>query len=255
MRSNMILTCLSLVIVTFITLNEIQAANFDCRKAKTDVEKLFCSNKALSNYDPDGELSKKLFYLDELLTEVYKDALQAYPDKKALRLGQEEWIEKYKARCNNITCLIMSYQYRITFIRENYPTFVYAGYNFIGEYEKMNPDWKEVKEHGKIIAQSISDNKMKFQISLKYPSNKTDSFIECNIGEAEAAYATFLDESRTVNFSDDGNCVFVLQFDKGRIAVTHYFGCKSYCGLDEKKMSELLSGVYLKKDPEQKLFK
>ncbi|MDR1284953.1 MAG: lysozyme inhibitor LprI family protein [Campylobacteraceae bacterium] len=67
-----------------LTLTFLFPASFDCKKAKTDVEKLICSNEELSR-------------LDEELNEAYKKllAMTNNDDKKMIIQEQREWV-KYR---------------------------------------------------------------------------------------------------------------------------------------------------------------
>jgi uncharacterized protein YecT (DUF1311 family) len=74
-------------------------ASFDCAKAATSVEKLICSNDALSK-------------LDEQLSAVYKGALASSRNKDSIKQQQMEWIKQQRT-CANAQCLSQAYQNRI----------------------------------------------------------------------------------------------------------------------------------------------
>jgi uncharacterized protein YecT (DUF1311 family) len=93
-----------------LTLTFLFPASFDCNKAKTDVEKLICSNE---------ELSK----LDEELNEAYKKALSFIIDKKEFNQEQLKWLKQRSdcfAKCKDCMpiaeCLSMKYQYRTAYL-------------------------------------------------------------------------------------------------------------------------------------------
>lgn len=68
-------------LILSVTWLQAQAANFDCGKAVTKIEKLICA---------DAELSK----LDEELTNTYGKTLQIFAVPEALKLRQSQWIER-----------------------------------------------------------------------------------------------------------------------------------------------------------------
>ena len=76
--------------------NPAHAASFDCKAAKSAVEKMICS---------DGNLSK----LDEELTKVYAQALVVASDREALKREQRSWVKNLRNKCNDLKCLNLSY--------------------------------------------------------------------------------------------------------------------------------------------------
>ena len=86
MRYAMLLACLA------ISAN-LNAAGFDCSKAKLPVEKLICSNAALSE-------------LDDELNEVFID------DNDLMISQQRAWLDS-RNRCSDTDCLRQSYEKRI----------------------------------------------------------------------------------------------------------------------------------------------
>jgi uncharacterized protein len=77
-----------------------QAASFDCRKARTKIEKLICSN---------DELSK----LDESLSEVYLRALNRADIKQQTIESQRQWLKYERNVCQNAECVKNAYETRI----------------------------------------------------------------------------------------------------------------------------------------------
>jgi uncharacterized protein len=88
------------------------AASFDCKKARTQVEKTICA---------DAELSQ----LDEELTSAYRDAMgkAVQSDKDTIRKEQADWLNNRNKVCGSIpgrgrtepdgVCLKTAYEYRI----------------------------------------------------------------------------------------------------------------------------------------------
>lgn len=77
-----------------------QAASFDCRKAKTEVEKLICSNE---------ELSK----LDESLNEAYLRTLHRTDIRQETIKSQRQWLEYERNACQDVVCIKNAYETRI----------------------------------------------------------------------------------------------------------------------------------------------
>lgn len=107
-----------LAILFFIIFNQVQAASFDCAKAKTPVEKTICGNIELSN-------------LDEELAGKYKVAIQEHPLPNYIRSRQREWL-KNNAYCDKskiLVCLIDSYKQRIKQLTDVNQIKVYSSSN------------------------------------------------------------------------------------------------------------------------------
>ena len=81
-------------------LTSAQAASFDCRKARTKIEKLICSN---------DELSK----LDEFLSEMYLRALNRDDIKQQTIESQRQWLKYQRNACHDAVCIKSAYETRI----------------------------------------------------------------------------------------------------------------------------------------------
>lgn len=93
----------------------VQAASFDCAKAKTKVEKLICA---------DAELSK----LDEEMAGLYGEILKASSNDPVLKQAQRDWL-KYRQACfapvykqREHFCLSDRYRRHINILRGSLPT-------------------------------------------------------------------------------------------------------------------------------------
>lgn len=87
-----------------------EAASFDCKKAKTEVEKTICTSAELSR-------------LDDRMAASYADAISKLsPEgKKILRIGQQRWLKFIRALCKDAmvyrdteSCLRQKYEDRIS---------------------------------------------------------------------------------------------------------------------------------------------
>jgi len=90
---------LGLVLLGFAFALPVQAASFDCTKARTKVEHLICSNSELSE-------------LDDKLAEKYKTALQNKAQAGVVRQAQKIWL-KERNECGTVNCMQDSYRERI----------------------------------------------------------------------------------------------------------------------------------------------
>lgn len=96
-----LLLCLNGVAVNFCL-----AASFDCKSAKTEIEKQICENKELNQ-------------LDENLAAKYKDKIKVNFGRIELINQQREWIGRIRNKCPDTTCLITAYQKRLKQIETN----------------------------------------------------------------------------------------------------------------------------------------
>jgi uncharacterized protein len=77
------------------------AASFHCAKARTSVEKMICSDSALS--DLDGRLAS-----------AYRRALVVAADPESQKAEQRAWLMTERKKCADVACLKQSYQQRLT---------------------------------------------------------------------------------------------------------------------------------------------
>jgi uncharacterized protein YecT (DUF1311 family) len=77
------------------------APSFDCTKASNGQEKLVCDDRDLSKIDVD-------------LSQAYAKAKEKTTDKDRLKKEQLEWIKFSLRACSDKTCLINTYQKRIS---------------------------------------------------------------------------------------------------------------------------------------------
>lgn len=82
----------------------IHAASFDCKKAKTEIEKMICA---------DAQLSK----LDEELAAAYRDAMDkaGQTGKAVLRKEQTAWLKSRNA-CKDTLCVEVMYRTRLAML-------------------------------------------------------------------------------------------------------------------------------------------
>jgi uncharacterized protein/Tfp pilus assembly protein PilZ len=88
-----------LLIMMLLSVISVFGTSFDCAKAKTNVEKMICS---------DAELSA----LDENLSKAFKEALKSTDDKEQLKKEQFAWM-KERDKCKSNECLQEHYNNQI----------------------------------------------------------------------------------------------------------------------------------------------
>jgi len=76
-------------------------AALDCSRAKSNVEKLLCSNSRLAE-------------ADERLAFAFRGAIRRGADPKALMEAQGVWIREARDVCNDVECMLKAYDERIS---------------------------------------------------------------------------------------------------------------------------------------------
>lgn len=118
------------------------AVSFDCSKANLAVEKLICSNEALSKWDDD-------------LQSAYNNLLNVMVDDKKQYLVNEQrsWISYIRNTCKDEKCLDIAYRVRTIYFR-----------SVAGNLEEVNaPGTFELVTKPKEVVSVIND----FQSSVK----------------------------------------------------------------------------------------
>jgi uncharacterized protein len=75
-------------------------AALDCSRAKTNTEKLLCSNPRLAE-------------ADERLAYAFRGAIRRGADPKVLMEAQGVWIREARDVCNDVECMLKAYEERI----------------------------------------------------------------------------------------------------------------------------------------------
>ena len=76
-------------------------AALDCSRAKSNAEKLLCSNTRLAE-------------ADERLARAFRGAIHRGADPKALMEGQRVWVRDARDICNDVECMLEAYEERIS---------------------------------------------------------------------------------------------------------------------------------------------
>lgn len=76
-------------------------AALDCSHAKTNTEKMLCSNTRLAE-------------ADERLAAAYRGAMRRGADPKELMEAQRAWIRDTRDVCNEAECMLKAYEERIS---------------------------------------------------------------------------------------------------------------------------------------------
>ena len=91
----MLVLCVALAVPA-----QAQAA-LDCSRAKTNTEKLLCSNSRLAE-------------ADERLAFAFRAAIHRGADPKELMDAQRTWIRDARDVCNDVECMLKAYEERIS---------------------------------------------------------------------------------------------------------------------------------------------
>lgn len=96
--------CFLLCLVVF---NAASAASFDCKNARTQTEKLICSDAVIGRMDED-------------LARTYDETLKSLdPGYKSKFIAeQKSWLSLSRSLCDDVSCLRRAYQTRIALLRE-----------------------------------------------------------------------------------------------------------------------------------------
>ena len=73
----------------------------DCSRAKSNAEKLLCSNTRLAE-------------ADERLARAFRGAIHRGVDPKELMEGQRVWVHDARDVCNDVECMLKAYEERIS---------------------------------------------------------------------------------------------------------------------------------------------
>lgn len=84
----------------FFFAGSVDAAGFDCAKAKTKNEKWICASEAISK-------------LDDNMNYQYQNLLKLYVQNQAIRQWQKEWLKSDQLKCQDSDCLERAYKKRI----------------------------------------------------------------------------------------------------------------------------------------------
>ena len=76
-------------------------AALDCSRAKTNAEKMLCSNSRLAE-------------ADERLAFAFRGAIRRGADPKELMDAQRAWIHDARDVCNDVECMLKAYEERIS---------------------------------------------------------------------------------------------------------------------------------------------
>jgi uncharacterized protein len=180
----------------------VQAASFDCKGAKSAIEKMICSDVRLSQ-------------LDEDLGSVYTLALTAAPDPETLKREQREWVKNNRNRCASTGCLYSSYESRLAALKE-YGTNTVHGISL----DKISGTWLESKPTA--AGQStliIKKGKLRFSLCKKRTFKLNKIFDDKYIFTATV-------KGKCLNYlnTDELNVIKISIKDEERISVEFYSG-------------------------------
>lgn len=74
-------------------------AALDCSRAKSNAEKMLCSNSRLA-------------LADERMAYAFRDAIRRGADPAALLQSQRQWTTEIRDACNEVECMLKAYENR-----------------------------------------------------------------------------------------------------------------------------------------------
>lgn len=182
------------VAVSWLATAEVRAASFDCKKAKTKIEKLICETPELSKADDD-------------LGALFKQAVKAVGKTRAkgLREAQSLWLSRYRNDCADAACALAAYQKRLLELRA---TIKPSGRS--GTYDR-GEDSLDVLE--------VAPGKLRFELMLTFEAGNPDSPNGQLCGEVA------LDKAGRGTFAEE-DCELAFSFPaKGPVVLTQKGGC------------------------------
>jgi len=114
-RGGALFTLAVLLSSFFTSTGHVKAAGFDCRYAKSHVEKLICANPELSRFDSQ---LKDLFVTVQNETSGHDGETGALIDP--IGDEQRQWRETVRDRCPDVSCLRKAYTARIREVKEKW---------------------------------------------------------------------------------------------------------------------------------------
>jgi len=90
-----------LVVVVVLMAPVSALAALDCSRAKTNAEKMLCSNSRLAK-------------ADERLAFAFRGAIHRGADPKELMESQRIWVRESRDVCNDVECMLKAYEERIS---------------------------------------------------------------------------------------------------------------------------------------------
>jgi uncharacterized protein len=182
-----------LFIFFFLLLNvSLFGASFDCAKAKTNVEKIICS---------DSELSA----LDENLSKTFKEAMKNTEDKEQLKKKQFAWMRE-RNQCKAVKCIKEKYQEKlVSFENSQYikqlkiddnTSLYYVDYHVLisdlqnGKYQ-INKECKQCQKD-KICKVFIDDIKNNRNIEWITPTVQTVDFNDPSLQKYLSPFSTWI---------------------------------------------------------------
>jgi uncharacterized protein YecT (DUF1311 family) len=177
-----------LLLLLTLTITLLFSASFDCKKAKTEVEKLICSDEKLSK-------------LDEELNEVYKKALARSNNKEILKKQQITWLNNTKKHCKEIFCIKLEYESRIFYLQPD-------GFNIIYSEDNKTCNWFA----------NLLNNDLKQYKEINLSRHKEFNWVEWKSIQERSWEVVTIKDGIIVNYFDinnDGNKegVFISEYD------------------------------------------
>jgi uncharacterized protein YecT (DUF1311 family) len=213
----------------------LNAASFDCAKARTTAEKLVCSDAGLSK-------------ADEEMAARYKRALElasrTSEEEKDLKTNQRVWVRQ-TGSCGDRSCLVEAYRDRTNFLKY----YVYrsngSSVSVNGTYRMLSlrtciacfpgKDVTAIILSGQLEVLQQSDGSVKFSLNIINESNLNPGNVEGQI-PLKNGIAIY----RAVRSADNDDCNLTITFKKTKAIVSQENG---RCGFG---VGVVADGIYMK---------
>jgi uncharacterized protein len=184
------------------------AASFNCAKAKTDAEKLICSDPMLSRSD-------------EVLAESFRETLAKDPKPDLVRRWQRHWLSMTRDTCADVACMRSAYNAHISELVERWAAGVKTSYSGTYlRYRGTQPD----THRAELTVVALSNGRVRLFGDAIWIGNPTNGAV--NVGEVDALVS--LDGERIEVGGPSGkDCRFTVAFKVGQLSVS---GDNGLCG-------------------------
>lgn len=194
------------IILILISLQPALGASFNCNQARSQMEKLICSDEKLSKADEELNIS-------------YKQAINVSNAKTVITQWQREWLRSFEVTdCKNARCLMGAFTSRI----ETLKSVASAGENsatWNGKYVRFF-NGKKDSDSSSLLLVGLSGNRVYISgTSLWLGPNAANG--QVNTGEIEGVGLT---SQGKLTFDLDG-CIGEVLLNKKGVVVENESGC------------------------------
>jgi uncharacterized protein len=175
-------------------------ASFDCKQARSFVEKSICA---------DPELSR----MDGALAQVYREALGRASDPNGLKYEQRDWLRRKRDLCRDVECIRAAYAERLQQLGGDSGS-VPGGWG--GEWTRLG---SRAMDGASLTVKNVSSRQFDFQLS---------AFSGSHTGEVEGSAQ--VTDAVHAEYQDQEGCHLAFLLSGEKIAVSASEGCFYHAG-------------------------